>query len=66
MEFSETVSPDSSCLGSDVEPNLILDAIEQYGLEDWVKYFLNDTPIELGMCTFRGTVEFSEDTVTFT
>lgn len=61
MEISETLSPDSSCLGSDVKPNLILDAIVQCGVEDWVNHFLNDVPNEPGVYRLRGTAEFSED-----
>lgn len=61
MEFSETLSPDSNYSGSDIEPNLVLNTIMQYGLGDWVRYLLNDVPSEPGVYRFRGTAEFNED-----
>lgn len=61
MKVSETLSPDSIYMGSDIEPNLILDDIEQCGTEDWVEYCLDDMPTEPGIYIFRGTAEFSED-----
>lgn len=61
LEISETLSPDSIYVGSDIEPNLILDDIEQCGIEDWAEYCLDDIPKNPGIYTFRGKAEFSED-----
>lgn len=60
LSIKESLSPHSVYCGSDVEPNRVLIDIKECGMSEWAEAYLDDSPCEPGVYTFRGSAYFCE------
>jgi hypothetical protein len=65
LELTETISPHSVYVGSDIHPELILHDVDMDGIEEWADCYLDDKPTKPGIYTFRGSVRFGEDSADY-
>lgn len=65
LSITETLSPHSPTIGTDIHPNLVLADITENGMEEWVGYWIKDVPDVPGVYTFRGSATFDEDSADY-
>ena len=61
LSIKESLSPHSVYCGSDAAPDRIMIDIKECGMQEWAEAYLNDTPVDPGVYTFRGSARFDED-----
>ena len=64
-QIKETLSPSSAYIGSDIHPDLILDDMDQVGLEEWISCSFPLINGKAGVYVIQGSVVFSEDSADY-